>query len=206
MLITSTQNCVCSKTYPLFGGVLKGAEANKNAIQWEMLMGKWIISFHRSCKLNGQASSNSARKKTDTNERSENQVSTKAHKNKIRAQIDKRPKKRRDENVVGDGKLKTNKENALAFIRYSVDVCWFLWKGPYLTLAHRFLSSGPCICVFKPQRSWDGNWIKAPAIRIQLKPYTQYSSQPHTLHTLPIYGFNKFVLKASHKHQKQSHC
>lgn len=78
MLITSTQNCLCSKTYPLFGGVLRGAEANKNAIQWEMLMGKWIISFHRSCKLNGQASSKS--EKTDTNERSENQVSTKEKK------------------------------------------------------------------------------------------------------------------------------
>lgn len=119
---------------------------------------------------------------------------------KVRAQIDKRPKRRRRDENVGDGKLKTYKENALAFIRYSVDVCWFSWKGPYLTLAHRFLSFGRCICVFKPQRSWDGNWIKAPAIRIQLKPYTQYSKL-HTLHTLPIYGFNKFVLKASHKHQ-----
>lgn len=61
------------------------------------------------------------RKKTDTNERSENQVSTKEK--KIRAQIDKRPKRRRRDENVGDGKLKTNKENALAFIRYSVDVC-----------------------------------------------------------------------------------
>lgn len=33
--------------------------------------------------------------------------------------------KKRERNVanVGDGKLKTNNENALAFIRYSVDVC-----------------------------------------------------------------------------------
>lgn len=59
MLITSTQNCLCSKTYPLFGGVLRGAEANKNAIQWEMLMGKWIISFHRSCKLNAKPAARS---------------------------------------------------------------------------------------------------------------------------------------------------
>lgn len=171
MLITSTQNCLCSKTYPLFGGVLKGAEANKNAIQWEMLMGKWIISFHRSCKLNAKPAARSRKNRHKWTKRK----SSLNERKKIRAQIDKRPKRRRRDENVGDGKLKTNKENALAFIRYSVDVCWFSWKGPYLTLAHRFLSFGRCICVFKPQRSWDGNWIKAPAIRIQLKPYTQYS-------------------------------
>lgn len=166
-----------------------------------MLMGKWIISFYRSFKLIGQTSRTTdtavasewvAKKKkmkqTLTNEWNEMKIKSQARawrkKNAhihtwIRAEIDKRPKitngmRKRDENV-GDGKLKTNKENALTFIQYSVDVCWFFSllsrKGPYL--ARR--SSHSEMCVFKPQRSWDGKWITAlnsPRFQVNDSIYT----------------------------------
>lgn len=165
-----------------------------------MLMGKWIISFYRlfehSSTVAAVTQKNTPPNKNDCN-KERNQVSQSSEwKKRIVTQIVDKWKKREDENV-GDGKLKTNKENALAFIPYSVDVCWvFLCERTLFARVHGW----------ERKRSWDGReWIKSE--KIETMPENSTSIVHQRIHSyvhiwfLYVFFKNKFAFNSSQKQQ-----